>query len=177
MRESAADLTGSPGDRPAIGTSEELPFIDAHTIEVNATTERVWDQAARNVLPRFGGGAGLLGRGLPGRAGARLLGCPHRQTRLSADGIPETIVGFQVAQAHRPTLIMLDGEHRYARYTLTLHIKPIADGSASRLIATTRACFPGPAGRRYRRLVIGTGGHVFAVRRLLWTIRRRAERG
>lgn len=35
--------------------------------------------------------------------------------------------------------------------------------------------FPGTAGRGYRTLVIGTRGHVVAVRRLLRATRRRAE--
>ncbi|MGW1169599.1 hypothetical protein [Streptomyces sp. NPDC002550] len=33
--------------------------------------------------------------------------------------------------------------------------------------AETRAVFPGPAGRLYRLLVIGTGAHAAVMRRML----------
>jgi hypothetical protein len=41
--------------------------------------------------------------------------------------------------------------------------------------AETRAAFPGLQGRAYRALVIGTRGHVLAVRRLLRAVKARAE--
>jgi hypothetical protein len=45
----------------------------------------------------------------------------------------------------------------------------------TRLRAESRAVFPGVAGGIYRLLVIGTGGHIVAVRRLLASVKRRAE--
>jgi hypothetical protein len=36
--------------------------------------------------------------------------------------------------------------------------------------AETRAVFPGPAGKLYRLLVIGSGAHVAVMRRMLKTI-------
>lgn len=84
------------------------------------------------------------------------------------------MVGFRVARAERP-LIALEGEHRFSRYTLTLRIEP-AEGSSCIVTAEIRAVFPGRAGRLYRKAVIGTGAHVRVVRRLLSSIKRRAER-
>jgi hypothetical protein len=43
------------------------------------------------------------------------------------------------------------------------------------LRAESRATFPGLAGAAYRLLVVRSGGHVVAVRRLLSAVRRRAE--
>jgi hypothetical protein len=157
-------------DTVLTGAEVALPFIDAHTVEVDAPGERVWDVLVHAVLPRFGAGLGPLGGPL-----TRLAGCPY--TKLSPPGaaVPETLVGFRVAGAERPTLVELEGRHRFARYTLTFRIDPVGDGS-SRLSAETRAAFPGTAGRGYRAFVIGTGGHVFVVRRLLLRVRRLAAR-
>ena len=71
-------------------------------------------------------------------------------------------------------MLALEGRHRYSRYALTFRIDP--DGDGSRLSAETRAEFPGWAGRAYRAGVIGTRGHVVVVRRLLRSVKARAER-
>ena len=42
------------------------------------------------------------------------------------------------------------------------------------MTAVTYADFPGPRGRAYRAAVIGSRGHVVAVRRILAAIRERA---
>ena len=70
---------------------------------------------------------------------------------------------------------MLEGEHRFSRYALIFHLDPLP-GGRSRVRAETRAAFPGLRGRAYRALVIGTRGHVLAVKRLLRAVRARAER-
>jgi hypothetical protein len=46
----------------------------------------------------------------------------------------------------------------------------------TRLVAETRAEFPGVKGRAYRALVIDTRAHVLVVRRLLGTVAGRVER-
>lgn len=61
---------------------------------------------------------------------------------------------------------MLRGRHRFSRYELAFDLAP-RDASSTRLRATTRAAFPGPQGRVYRALVIGTRLHVLAARALL----------
>lgn len=157
-------------DTALAGAQTALPFIDAHIIEVDAPAERVWDVLAGRVLPRFGAGLGALGPPL-----ARWAGCPYTQPPPPGTAVPETLVGFRVDRAERPALVALEGHHRFARYELTFRIDPIGEG-ASRLSAETRAVFLGAAGSRYRAVVIGTGGHVFVVRRLLASVRRLAER-
>jgi len=150
--------------------ADDLPYIDAHSIEVQAPSERVWDDIVENTLRRFGAGTGRLGP-----YATRLGGCPYVEPPPPGRDVPETIVGFRVARAERPSLIVLAGEHRYARYSLTLRIEPVGDGRASRLTAETRAVFPGAAGRVYKLIVIGTGGHVIVVMRMLRSIRHRVE--
>ena len=68
-------------------------------------------------------------------------------------------------------LLALEGQHRYSTYALVFRLERI-DGR-TRLRAESRATF---AGGTYRRLVVGTGGHAVAVRRLLAAVTRRAER-
>lgn len=157
-------------DAALADTPITLPFIDAHTIEVNASAERVWDALVHGALPRFGAGMGPIGAPL-----ARLAGCPYTRVWPPGAAVPETLVGFRVARAERPTLVELEGRHRFARYTLTFRIDPAGDHT-SRLSAETRAVFAGSAGRGYRAAVIGSGGHVVVVRRLLARVRSLAQR-
>jgi hypothetical protein len=137
-----------------------LPFIDAYEVAVNAPPEAAWDAVAA-VLPRIGGRAGP--------AFARLLGCAEPDADF-----PRAIVGFRVARLERPAVISLQGEHRFSSYSLWFLVEPGPESTILR--AETRALFPGPAGRVYRALVIGTGGHIVIVRRMLTAIKRRAER-
>jgi hypothetical protein len=150
--------------------ADELPYIDAHSIEVQAPAGRVWDEIVEHTLRRFGAGMGPLGT-----YATRLGGCPYVEAPPPGRDVPETIVGFRVARAEQPSLIVLTGNHRFARYSLTLRIEPVGSGYASRLTAQTKAIFPGAPGRVYKRMVIGTGGHVIVVMRMLTTIRRRVE--
>jgi hypothetical protein len=78
-----------------------------------------------------------------------------------------------VARSEAPVELALEGSHRFSRYALILRIDDL--GGRSRLRAETRAEFPGPHGRVYRALVIGTRGHVLMVRRILGAVKRRAE--
>jgi hypothetical protein len=150
--------------------AEELPYIDSHTIEVQAPAASVWDEIVEHTLRRFGAGMGPLGP-----YATRLGGCAYVEAPPPGRDVPETIVGFRVARAEQPSLIVLAGEHRFARYSLTLRIEPFGSGDASRLTAETRAAFPGTRGRVYERIVIGTGGHVIVVMRMLRSIGRRVE--
>jgi hypothetical protein len=163
-----------PAATDGTGAMRELLFIDSHTLAVKAPPEQAWDEVARvtrrwveQFLPRSGGAAGPLF--------ARLLGCSEVDAPRSGPGVPEAIVGFRVARSERPSLIALVGEHRFSRYALIFEIEP-CDGPYCVVKAETRAAFPGRAGRIYRYAVIGTGAHVFVVRRLLSSIKRRAER-
>jgi hypothetical protein len=62
--------------------------------------------------------------------------------------------------------LALDGQHFFSVYKLVFEL---ADEGPhhTRLRALTWADFPGISGKIYRALVIGTGGHRVAVRRML----------
>jgi hypothetical protein len=141
----------------------ELPFIDAHTVAVAATPERVFEAVGEVVARTFDGpGPTLFGR---------VVGCTDKAVVRSGDGgPPEAIIGFHLAHAERPSLIALQGRHHFSRYELRFVIEP------GTLRAESRAAFPGLSGRLYRLAVIGTRVHVFATRRLLRAVKRRAER-
>jgi len=83
--------------------------------------------------------------------------------------------GFEIAEDDPPRLVSLAGRHRFSRYELDFRVEP--RGSGSVVTAVTRAEFPGRRGAVYRMLVIGSRGHVLAVRRMLAGIRHRAESG
>ena len=84
------------------------------------------------------------------------------------------IIGFHVERAERDSELALAGRHPFSVYRLVFRIEDLGGGH-TRLRAHTSAAFPGLAGRVYRALVIGTGAHVLAVRRLLGSVARRAE--
>jgi hypothetical protein len=128
-----------------------LPYVDEHAVEVAVPRERAWT-AVRDVAERLSSGRG----GLP-----RLL--------LGTD----PPAGFAVAEAVAPSRVALEGRHRFSRYALAFELDDAGEGT-TRVRARTYAAFPGPHGRAYRALVIGTRLHVVATRRLLATIRRRA---
>jgi hypothetical protein len=144
----------------------DLPFIDEHAVEVAASAEQAWDAVCQVVSGSFRG----RGRTLF----ARLLGASETEPRGDPGSPGSTIAGFRVAGAKAPLELVLEGEHRFSRYALTFHLEAVP-GGRSRVRAETRAVFPGLRGRAYRALVIGTHGHVLIVKRLLRTIRTRAE--
>lgn len=145
----------------------DLPFIDEHAIEVAAPPERAWG-ALRQVLTQSSGDRSR-------ERFARLLGAS--ETRSHGDPLEpgSSITGFRIARADAPVELVLEGEHRFSRYALIFLLEPLP-GERSRVRAQTRAVFPGLRGHVYRALVIGTHGHVLAVKRLLRAVRARAER-
>src|SRR5690606_26998270 len=82
--------------------------------------------------------------------------------------------GFRVVVAVPQRELVLQGRHRFSTYALIFRLEP-AGASGTRLRAESRAAFPGRPGTLYRLLVVGTRGHVILMRRLLATVRRRAE--
>jgi hypothetical protein len=161
-------------EQPVAGAGGELSFIDVHSLTLDAAPERAWEAVAQ-VMRGWAGGAPPRLSARVGALVARLLGCADVEPPHPGPGLPEGMVGFHVAKVERPSLIALAGEHRFSRYALTFHIEH-ADGSRCVVKAETRAAFPGLAGCLYKRAVIGTGAHVIVVRRLLSSIKRRAER-
>lgn len=144
---------------------EGLPYVDEHAVGVHATERETWE-ALLTTLPR------VLDTGFARRFGA-LLGVEHPARRGDVGTIGSTIPGFVCARAVEPSVLALLGEHRFSRYALIFRVERTASGT--RLRAETRAEFPGTTGRAYRALVIGTRGHVLAVRRILRAVKRRAE--
>jgi hypothetical protein len=81
--------------------------------------------------------------------------------------------GFAIEEEEAPRHLALRGRHRFSRYELSFDVQPGPGGVTVR--ARTSAEFPGLAGKAYRALVIGSGGHRLAVRQMLRQIARAAE--
>ncbi|MFF4758214.1 hypothetical protein [Streptomyces sp. NPDC001292] len=153
--------------RPAAITA--LPHVDEHATVVAAGADAVW-RGIGDVLDRSFASSGATRY-------ARVVGCADRAAsgpRPLAEG--STVPGFRVASAVPGQELVLTGRHRFSSYALIFRLEQAGPGR-SRLRAETRAAFPGPAGRLYRALVIGTGGHAAGMRRLLSAIGRRAATG
>jgi hypothetical protein len=140
------------------------PFIDEHAVVVAAPPAAVW--AALGWLLRHRSAA-------PVRVVATVLGTDPRAVRGDPLEAGSTIPGFTVTEATPERRLELTGRHRFSEYQLIFELSDVADGT--RLAALSYARFPGPHGRAYRALVIGTRGHRVAVRRLLRSIARTAE--
>jgi len=107
---------------------------------------------------------------------ARLLGCRPAARSGSWDAgltAGASLPGFGVQDVRAPARLALGGAHRFSRYALVFELEPIEDDGC-RVRAQTFAAFPGIAGRAYRAVVIGTGGHRIVMRRLLGRVARRA---
>jgi hypothetical protein len=146
----------------------DLPRLDEHAVDVAAPPEAVWD-AVRRVL----GGAFDA---TPARWAARLVGCaPAAASGWDRAAVGASVPGFAVVTAQRPHLLVVAGRHRFSRYGIVFRIEPAGRGARCR--AESRAAFPGLLGALYRQAVVGSGGHVLGVRRLLRQVARTAERG
>jgi hypothetical protein len=145
-----------------------LPRIDEHETVVAADVDGVWLALLESMAGAFSGrGATSV---------ARILGCVPATAsgpRPLTEG--STIPGFGVTAAAPGRELVLEGRHRFSSYSLIFRLAPVGSGR-TRLRAESRGAFPGGLGRAYRLLVVGTRGHVLAVRRLLAAVRRGAER-
>jgi hypothetical protein len=148
---------------------ERLPYIDDHVKAINAPPERVW-------AALLGTMRGQLGHQLPQPLLAAWgLEQPARSGNwVNSVRVGDTIPGFAVAETEPPRLLSLRGRHRFSRYELRFELD-WPHPNRVEIHAKTSAVFPGVHGRIYRALVIGTGGHRIAVRRMLTVIARRAE--
>ena len=145
---------------------DDLPLLDEHSLVVTAAPDHAWDAALESLRESFSGSAGLF---------ARLLGCdPSEVSGWDRPAVGSSIPGFRVVAADRPRLLVLAGRHRFSRYGIVLRLEPCEAGTRCRL--ESRGAFPGPHGRLYRMAVIGSGGHVVGVRRLLRGIREAVAR-
>ena len=139
---------------------ERLPYIDEHSTTIFATPDRVWAALMatwRAPARRF---PDALARpwGLePSRAQG-----DWRVSPRPGDSVP----GFSVVRCEPARLLQLRGRHRFSSYALEFELTETDDGRC-RLSARSWAEFPGLAGRAYRALVIGSGGHRVLVGRML----------
>jgi|SRR6478672_2916208 len=148
--------------------TERLPYVDEHSLAVEADRERTW-RALLHVVE-----ATMSAAAAPRYA--RIVGCADTEAsgpRPLAAG--SAFPGFHVAAAAAPAELALAGSHRFSVYALVFRLEESGDGR-TRIRAETRAEFPGFKGGIYRALVIGTRMHVLATRRILGAVRRRAER-
>ena len=135
---------------------ESLPLIDEHGRRINADRKQVWAALGR-MLSRPDRLVTTIVLRLAGALPQRAAGDPLREG--------SAIAGFAVVRAVRPEILVLAGRHRFSRYALTFRLR--AAEAASVVTAESRAEFPGVTGTAYRALVVGSGGHVVAVRRML----------
>jgi hypothetical protein len=146
----------------------ELPWVDEHATELGAPPAVVWPALLRTVEKM------TEGRAAPRYA--RAVGCADTE----AGGprpleVGSTVPGFHVAALTPERLLTLRGSHHFSDYELVFRLEPLG-GVRTRLIAETRAVFPGVKGRAYRALVIGTRLHVVVVRRTFGSVAKRVER-
>jgi hypothetical protein len=126
-----------------------LPLLDEHSVMVPANRSVVW-QAVRQYA------CGLA------QSDHVVLGWVLGTEPTSGFQLVEEVEGVRLAMA---------GRHRFARYRLVFALDA-EPGNATRLSILSFAAFPGARGRLYRGLLLGTGGHVLAVRHMLRTIQR-----
>jgi hypothetical protein len=144
-----------------------LPRVDQHSVVVQAPPEAVWEATLTTVE--------WSSRPLRTGLVVRALGCQDVSVRGPRPlTVGSAFPGFHVVTAEAPRELWLAGGHRFSDYALIFRLEALADGTV-RLIADSRARFPGLHGTIYRTLVIGSRGHVLAVKRLLASVKHRAE--
>jgi hypothetical protein len=144
----------------------QLPRIDDHAIVVDAPVTEAW--AA--VLDQLDGATS----GPLAATYARVIRCkPSRPSGTRPLSVGSTVPGFAVTSAVAEEALVLTGHHAFSTYELIFRLRS-AGKDRTEIRAESRAAFPGAHGQLYRLLVIGTGFHVIAVRRLLDSIRQRA---
>jgi hypothetical protein len=145
----------------------DLPSIDTHHEQVNASAADTWEALVA-----------WAGSGWSNSANARfarLLGCESVNASGEPGTVGSTIPGFRVASSEPPRMLGLAGGHHFSTYTLDFRIEDRGE-TGSLLSATTHAAFPGLKGELYKTAVIRSRAHVLATKRILRTVARRAER-
>jgi hypothetical protein len=145
----------------------DLPWIDEHATEVDGPASVVWPALLRTV--------GRMTAGGMAPRYARAVGCADTEVGGPRPlEVGSTVPGFHVAELIPERLLVLRGSHHFSDYALSFRLEPLG-GRRTRILAETRAEFPGLKGGVYRALVIGTRMHVLVTRRLLRLIARRVE--
>jgi len=127
----------------------DLPYIDEHTLRIDAPRDVVWSALQRYV--------------------EAMLTANERNPLLAPLGL-QPRAGFDVAESVEPQRLELAGQHRFSHYRLVFELTD-DQASATRLHAHSYGTFPGLHGGVYRALVIGTRMHVVATNYLLRGIR------
>lgn len=140
------------GQHPGTPEPGEPPFVDQHSLHIDASPQCVWA-----ALQQYAAASLRIPDGNPL---AVVLGTRPR-------------AGFHPSDVRPPESLTLSGRHRFSRYRLRFDVVP-ADHGGAELRALTFAAFPGPHGRVYRALVIGSRGHALATRHMLRAVRRLA---
>jgi hypothetical protein len=145
----------------------DLPWVDEHAEEISAPVSTVWPALLRTVERMTAGGAAPRY--------ARAVGCADSEVGGPRPlEVGSTFPGFHVAVLTPERQLVLAGSHHFSDYALSFRLEPLG-AVRTRVIAETRAVFPGVKGRAYRALVIGTRMHVLVVRRVLRGVSRRVE--
>lgn len=134
-----------------VSNQDGLPFVDEHSVAVNAPAERTWAALQQYVDRLVSSRHSIL---------FRVLGTHPRS-------------GFAVHSKDPGREVRLAGRHRFSTYQLVFTVNEV--GPRSQLTAVTYAAFPGVHGRAYRRMLMVTTGHVRATNRMLRSVARRAE--
>ncbi|MYR93283.1 MULTISPECIES: hypothetical protein [unclassified Streptomyces] len=145
-----------------------LPHLDEHATVIAAEADDVWRGLCAELERAFSRGPAAVYARLVRAADTRPSG-PRPLAARSA------FPGFRVIAASPGEQLTLQGRHRFSSYLLIFRLEPDGPGR-TRLRAESRAAFPGRAGRAYRRIVFGSGGHAVGMRRLLAAVRRASER-
>jgi hypothetical protein len=143
-----------------------LPYIDENAISVSVPAPVAWTA----VVAVFG----RLTTRPVWRIFAKAVRCKPDRAIGTAVTVGEALPGFLVARCEAPTEWALEGEHLFSRYALTFRIARVDSGHC-RVAAHSSAEFPGPHGKIYRAMVIGSGGHAIGVCGILRSIKTEAE--
>ena len=147
---------------------KQLPYIDEHAEQLAGSPDHAW-RALLVTLRRAPNLPGWLAAAW-GLQQSVHTGAPGAEVAVG-DALP----GFVAAEVDPPYLLTLRGHHRFSDYELRFEFESLEAGG-TRLRAKSSADFPGLKGWIYRTLVVGSGGHRVAVRRILARVKRTAER-
>ena len=148
------------------GAVAALPYVDEHGGRGRRRAGTIWEALIAVVEGSFAGAA-------PPRTPAPSAATTRRRgPRPLARG--STFPGFHVAIAEPGSELALAGSHRFSRYALIFRLDQTAPRAHPGPGRDPRRV-PGPEGRLYRTLVIGTRAHVLVTRRLLGAVKARAD--
>ncbi|KRF20675.1 hypothetical protein ASG90_19105 [Nocardioides sp. Soil797] len=146
-----AIATENDGFRRAAEGLDRPAYVDEHKVRVDAPAPTTW-AAVEAFAERM---------------------CESEHPLLSRLLGTEPSAGFTITGRKAPRLVSLAGRHRFSTYVLDFRLVETSGGCD--LTAVSYASFPGPHGLAYRTALMGSRGHVFAVRRMLRQIAAAAD--